>query len=123
MNGIHDMGGMHGFGRVEVEPDEPVFHARWEARVFGISALASLRLGGSIDARRHGRERLDPVTYLANGYYGRWLARLERELLSHGALREGELDARAAGGAAPAANARASTAPIDRARFLSIGRA
>jgi nitrile hydratase len=103
VNGIHDMGGMHGFGRVEVEADEPVFHARWEARVFGLSLLASLRLGGNIDARRHGLERLDPVTYLANGYYGRWLARLERELALRGVLREGELEARAAGGRAPAA--------------------
>ena len=37
MNGIHDMGGMHGFGRVEVEPGEPVFHARWESRVLGMT--------------------------------------------------------------------------------------
>jgi len=103
MNGIHDMGGMHGFGRVELEPDEPVFHERWEARVFGISALASRRLGGNIDARRHGLERLDPVTYLANGYYGRWLARLERDLVQRGVLRAGELEARLAGGTAPAA--------------------
>ena len=27
MDGIHDMGGMHGFGKVEPEKDEPVFHA------------------------------------------------------------------------------------------------
>jgi nitrile hydratase len=104
VNGIHDMGGLHGFGRVEVEADEPVFHARWEARVFGMSLLASLRLGGSIDARRHGLETLDPVTYLANGYYGRWFARLERELLRRGVLAAGELDARAAGSRAPAAS-------------------
>ena len=26
MNGIHDMGGMHGFGPVEREDHEPVFH-------------------------------------------------------------------------------------------------
>lgn len=102
MNGIHDMGGMHGFGRVVVERDEPVFHGRWEARVFGISALAGLRLGGSIDARRHGLERLDPVTYLRDGYYGRWLARLERSLLEQGVLAPGELEARLAGRRAPA---------------------
>ena len=98
------MGGMHGFGPVEPERDEPVFHARWEARVFGMSVVATLRLGGNIDARRHGLERLDPVTYLRNGYYGRWLARLEAELLERGVLAPGELEVRAAGGdAAPAA--------------------
>src|SRR5262245_22366439 len=46
MNGIHDMGGLHGFGPVEVEADEPVFHEQWEARVFGM--VQSQR--GNIDA-------------------------------------------------------------------------
>ena len=55
MNGIHDMGGLHGFGRVEVEASEPVFHTRWEARVFGM--VQSLP-GGNIDAGRHSLERL-----------------------------------------------------------------
>lgn len=91
MNGIHDMGGLHGFGRVEVEPGEPVFHARWEARVFGI--VQSLP-GGNIDAGRHGLERLDPVSYLQNGYYGRWLAALERTLVALGVLSPGEIEAR-----------------------------
>jgi len=97
VNGIHDMGGMHGFGRVEVEKGEPVFHARWEARVFGMSLLAGLRLGANIDERRHGLERLDPVTYLRDGYYGRWLVRLEQSLLERGVLRPGELAGRLAG--------------------------
>jgi nitrile hydratase len=97
VNGIHDMGGMHGFGPVEIEPDEPVFHERWEARVFGMSLLSGLRVGGNIDARRHGLERLDPVTYLRNGYYGRWLARLLATLREVGVLAPGELEARAAG--------------------------
>ena len=103
MNGIHDMGGMHGFGAVRLEADEPVFHERWEARVFGMSALAGFRLGGNIDARRHALERLDPVSYLKDGYYGRWLARLEQTLLERGVLAPGELEARVAGGGAPAA--------------------
>jgi nitrile hydratase len=111
MNGIHDMGGMHGFGRVEREPGEPIFHARWEARVFGISLLAGLRMGGSIDERRHGLERLDPVTYLRFGYYGRWLARLEQSLLEQGVLRPGELEQRLAGRKTEAAPLPALPAP------------
>ena len=27
MDGVHDMGGMDGFGKIEVEKNEPVFHA------------------------------------------------------------------------------------------------
>ena len=91
MNGIHDMGGLHGFGAVEVEPDEPVFHSRWEARVFGIVHLLP---SGNVDAGRHGLERLDPVSYLENGYYGRWLAALEKGLLALGVLAPGEIEAR-----------------------------
>ena len=37
MNGAHDLGGMHGFGPVEAEPNEPVFHEEWERRVFGVT--------------------------------------------------------------------------------------
>ena len=70
VNGIHDMGGMHGFGSVEPEEDEPVFHEPWEGRVMGMASLTRLRRG-SVDAFRFAIECLDPVTYLAVGYYGR----------------------------------------------------
>lgn len=84
------MGGWHGLGKVEVEPNEPVFHQPWQARVFGIVQS----LGGNIDAGRHSLERLDPVTYLKDGYYGRWLAALERGLREGGLVVEGEVEAR-----------------------------
>ncbi|HEX9213630.1 MAG TPA: nitrile hydratase subunit beta, partial [Bradyrhizobium sp.] len=45
MNGVHDMGGMDGFGKVEPEPNEPVFHAEWEGRV-----LAMVRAMGAAGA-------------------------------------------------------------------------
>ncbi len=91
MNGIHDMGGMHGFGPVEVEPNEPVFHQRWQGRVFGmVRALGR----GNIDAGRHSIERLDPVAYLEHGYYGRWLAAFERGLVRFGILAPGDVEAR-----------------------------
>jgi nitrile hydratase len=91
MNGIHDMGGMHGFGRVEVEANEPVFHHRWEGRVFGM--IRSLR-GDNIDAGRHGIERLDPVTYLKNGYFGRWLGAFEAALARLGIVTADDIAAR-----------------------------
>jgi nitrile hydratase len=91
MNGIHDMGGVHGFGKVEVEPNEPVFHEGWEARVFGM--VQSLG-GGNIDAERYSIERLDPVSYLRDGYYGRWFAALERGLVGAGVLTHDEIAVR-----------------------------
>jgi nitrile hydratase len=77
VNGIHDMGGMHGFGPIVVERDEPVFHARWEGRVRALVALALARGVANVDAFRHAIERLEPVEYLSAGYYGRWLGALE----------------------------------------------
>ena len=97
MNGIHDMGGMDGFGKVEVEQNEPVFHERWEARVFGLQ-LAMLVAGvANIDAVRHAIERIPPDQYLRVGYYGRWLRSFETLFLERGTLAEGEIDARLEG--------------------------
>jgi nitrile hydratase len=96
VNGIHDMGGMHGFGRVVVERDEPVFHARWEQRVLGMT-YQIVGLGwANLDAFRHHIERVGPVTYLTVGYYGRWLAAIERLLVEKGVLGAGDVDARIA---------------------------
>ena len=103
MNGIHDLGGMHGFGAVAVEPAEPVFHARWEGRVLGM-VYQAVGLGWTnIDAFRHTIERMNPVDYLTAGYYGRWLASLEAILVAAGVLAPGELDTRLEGRRRPPA--------------------
>jgi len=97
VNGIHDMGGMHGFGAVVVEANEPVFHAEWEKRVLGM-VYQGVGFGWfTIDAFRHAIERIDPVAYLSVGYYGRWLAALERLFVEAGALGRGDVEARLAG--------------------------
>lgn len=97
MHGIHDMGGMHGFGPVVVEPDEPVFHAAWEKRVLGM-VYQMVGFGwATIDAFRHAIERTEPVEYLRVGYYGRWALALERIMVDAGALAPGETAARMAG--------------------------
>jgi len=91
MNGVHDMGGMHGMGAVEREGDEPVFHDWWEGRVFAMSRL--LRVGRwNLDHSRHQLERLAPADYLRMSYYERWLARLVARLLTHEAVTRDELD-------------------------------
>ncbi|HLX34087.1 MAG TPA: nitrile hydratase subunit beta [Candidatus Limnocylindrales bacterium] len=77
MNGVHDMGATDGHGPVIVETNEPVFHARWEGRVYGM--MRRLRAAGlfNLDEFRYAQERLPPGRYLASSYYERWLAALE----------------------------------------------
>ncbi len=91
MDGIHDLGGKHGFGAVSPELNEPVFHEDWEARVFALV----LQLGGNLDRSRHAIERIDPISYLADTYYGRWLGGLETRLVEDGALSQSEITERA----------------------------
>jgi nitrile hydratase len=102
MNGAHDLGGMHGFGPIEPEPEatEPVFHAAWEKRVFGL-ALAVGALGRwNIDMSRDARERQHPVEYLRHTYYENWLAGLEKLLVERGLLAAEELKTGKAAGLA-----------------------
>jgi len=80
-NSIHDMGGMHGFGKVETEADEPVFHEPWESRVYAMNrAMGPLRLW-TIDEGRASQETLPPAVYVSASYYQRWLLGLERRVL------------------------------------------
>jgi nitrile hydratase len=97
VNGIHDLGGMHGFGKVEPEPDEPVFHEDWEGRVFGLF-MASMGLGlfQGPGGMRYALESLDPSDYLDQSYFERWHQVLEAELLECGILDRDELGERVA---------------------------
>ncbi len=73
MNGVHDMGGAHGYGPIEREENEPVFHYDWEGKVL---ALARVALAGghfNLDEFRHAMERIPPADYLGMSYYERWL--------------------------------------------------
>src|SRR5262245_47843020 len=82
MDGVHDLGGMHGFGPVEREADEPPFHAPWEAAVVAIM-LSTLGHHGlyNIDEFRHGIERMEPAHYLASSYFEHWLDGITRILI------------------------------------------
>lgn len=98
MDGIHDLGGKHGFGgRVVREADEPVFHERWEAAVFAMNgAAAAAGAFTNADRFRHAIERIHPAAYLLHGYYGRWLGGIETLLVEAGLLTTAEIDTRAA---------------------------
>jgi nitrile hydratase subunit beta len=91
MNGVHDMGGMDGFGKVEPEPNEPVFHARWEARVMAMNRAMGATGAWNIDMSRYSREILPPEVYLASSYYRKWLLGLEQMLLDRGLVGADEI--------------------------------
>ncbi len=93
---MHDLGGMPGFGPVERDLDEPVFHETWEGRIFGI--LQELAPKGLLEpyGLRAAIESLDSPQYLESSYYERWLLVIEKSLLEKGWLGEQELRSRAA---------------------------
>jgi nitrile hydratase subunit beta len=92
-NSIHDMGGMHGFGPVEIEADEPRFHADWEKRV--VAMMRGMGATGlwTLDGFRASMENLSPLTYLSVSYFERWCGGLERQVVAHGLVGEDELTA------------------------------
>jgi len=97
VDGIHDMGGMHGFGPVEPEVDEPVFHAPWEGRTIGLMIATGAR-GVRTGSIRPAIEAIDPAAYLASSYYERWALAVETQVVAGGALTSAEIDERAAAG-------------------------
>jgi len=93
MNGVHDMGGMHGMGPIEHEKNEPTFHEPWEGRVYAMTRV--VRAGGgrqNLDNSRHQIELLPPVDYLRMTYYERWFARLVKQLVTNGIVTREELE-------------------------------
>src|SRR6266853_6694946 len=92
MNSVHDMGGMHGMGPVEIEKNEPVFHSAWEARVHALNIACGFHRKWNIDVGRHSRERIPPAEYLAATYYEKWLRGLEMLLLENGLVTAKELE-------------------------------
>ena len=84
MDGIHDMGGMHGFGKVEPEQNEPVFHAAWEGRCLALNRAMGVIGAWTTDEGRSGIEQLPPQVYLAHSYYGKWALRLENMVINRG---------------------------------------
>jgi nitrile hydratase beta subunit len=93
VDGVHDLGGVQGFGPVEVEADEPVFHADWERRAYRLTVAAML--AGHLTGRfRHAIERMDPSWYLTSPYYEHWLTATATGLVEAGVITQAELDER-----------------------------
>jgi len=93
VDGPHDLGAMQGFGPVEVEPDEPVFHEDWERRAMRLT-IAVMQAGHLNGRFRHAIERMDPAWYLTSPYYEHWLVAAATGLVEAGAVTQAELDGR-----------------------------
>ena len=91
MNGVHDMGGMDGFGKVEATPSEPPFHEIWEGRVLALNRVMQSTVEWNIDVARYWTEILPPDVYLASSYYKKWFLRLENLCLAKGLVSHEEL--------------------------------
>jgi len=96
VNGIHDLGGMHGLGPIVREEDEPVFHQDWERHVCALMRAMLLGEQFNLDEFRHGVERMAPAHYLGSSYYEHWLAGVERLLIEKDVITPAELAARMA---------------------------
>ncbi len=91
MTGIHDLGGLTGFGPIQQEANEPIFHEDWERRVFAMN-LAALAFLGPIDRARHAVERMKPVDYLSTTYYEHWLSGILTMAMDLGYLTNEEIE-------------------------------
>ncbi len=95
MDGIHDMGGMQGFGHTEALTAGPPFAAAWEGKAFALGLLAIRASGANLHAFRHAINRVPPADYLS-GYYTRWLMGAQNLLQDSGVVSAAEVTARAA---------------------------
>jgi nitrile hydratase len=91
MNGGQDLGGVHGFGAVLRESDEPVFHHPWEQRAFALTLALGMLGRWNLDMSRYYRENRDPVDYLSSTYYELWLKGVERLAVDCGLVSEDEM--------------------------------
>lgn len=120
MDGIHDLGGMEGFGPLPIEENEPPFHSDWEGRVMAMRLLMAFWKKWSLDSGRHSIEILPPADYLSLSYYEKWLASLVNLSVGAGLISRAEV---ASG--RPDAGAAVSVPPIDAEAvraFLPRGR-
>ena len=91
MNGVHDLGGMQGFGPIRPEKTEPVFHARWEARVFALNRAVGAWGKWNIDASRHQKEQIPPAEYLRMSYFEKFLVGMTELLITSGLVTRKEV--------------------------------
>lgn len=94
MNGMHDLGGMDGFGPIDRNPEESVFQQEWERRAFALTLAMGARGEWNLDMSRYARERMPPSDYLLSSYYEHWLHGLEHLMAERGLVSAAEISVR-----------------------------
>src|SRR4051812_46648251 len=97
MDGVHDLGGIDGFGPVDAPPTEPVFAEEWERRALRTTMATIIGLGVGGAQFRHSIERMDPGHYLTSSYFEHWLTGISTLLVEAGTATSEDLDRRAGG--------------------------
>lgn len=115
MNGIHDMGGMHGLGPIAPESNEPVWHAPWEARVYALSRAIGAWRRWTGDAGRQQIESMPAADYLRTSYYEKWLHGMTENAIRHGLVTREEVETGRADPRAPKA-----TPPLTAAQAVEV---
>jgi nitrile hydratase subunit beta len=113
MDGMHDLGGKQGFGKVRHRLDAPAFHASWEMRVHALYSCAVQSGIFNMDEYRHAIERMEPRHYLNASYYERALTSLATLCVEKGVFTREELERRVQGSfllANPSATGRTNAA-------------
>lgn len=115
MNGVHDMGGMHGLGPVQYERNEPVFHAPWEGKTLALVLAAAAWRKWSLDAFRYQIELIPAAEYLRMSYYEKWLTAVTERLVQSGLVTRAEVES-----GEPAAGSRKATPPLTAAQVPAM---
>jgi nitrile hydratase len=115
MNSVHDMGGMHGMGPIQPEKNEPVFHARWEERVFALNRAVGAWGKWNIDASRHQKELIPAPEYLRMSYYEKFLVGMTELLIKSGLVTRAEIQS-----GKPARGSQKSLPPLTTDKVLLL---
>lgn len=102
MDGIHDLGGKQGFGKVRYKAGTEIYHHPWEIKA---NSLSGALVGAGVfnmDEYRHAIERMEPRHYINASYYERVLTACAILCVEKGVTTQAELE-RIAGGAFPLA--------------------
>ena len=90
MDGVHDLGGLHGFGPIDRSQEEH-FPRDWEKSVFQLTLACGMLGKWNLDMSRFARERMDPAHYLGSSYYEHWYHGLETLLIEQGLIAPEEI--------------------------------